>query len=82
MFKWFGGKQATTPSSEWTPEHRMISLKNDASALKLEIDTTRHNIEVLLSITTRATKDERAAIVTSYLQTLTQVNTFLNKVVH
>ena len=35
MFKWFGGKQATTPSSEWTPEHRMISLKNDASALKL-----------------------------------------------
>lgn len=81
MFKWFGGKQAEAPSSEWTSEHRMAGLKNEASDLKMEIDKIQHSLNTILTITTRATKDERTAIVTSSLQTLTKVNNFLNKVV-
>ena len=37
MFKWFGGKQAEAPASEWNAEHKMVSLKNDANALKVSI---------------------------------------------
>jgi len=81
MFKWFGGKQAEAPSSEWTTEHRIDGLKNEASDLKMEIDKAQHSLNTILTITTRATKDERTAIVTSSLQTLTKVNNFLNKVV-
>tara|TARA_B100000749_G_C18223459_1_gene381193 strand:+ start:285 stop:533 length:249 start_codon:yes stop_codon:yes gene_type:complete len=81
MFKWFGGKQAEAPASEWTVEHKMISLKNDASALKMEIEKAQHTLNSVLETTARATKDERTIIVTSSLQTLTKVHAFLSKVV-
>jgi len=80
MFKWFGGKQEeATPKR--TAENKLGSLKDDAYDLRMVIDTTRHTLDSFLTTTKRATKDERTAIVTSSLQTLAKVNTFLNKVV-
>jgi len=81
MFKWFGGKQAEAPSSEWKADHGAISLKNEASALKTEIDGIQHQLNTVLASTGRATKDERTAIATSSLQTLTKVHSFLSKVI-
>ena len=91
MFKWFGGKQAEAPSSEWkqaakdietTFENKIVGLQNAASVLKTEINTAQHNMELLLEVTTRATKDERTAIATSSLQTLNKMEMFLKKVVN
>ena len=80
MFKWFGGKQAEAPSSEWNAEHKMVSLRNDASALKMEIEKAQHTLNSILKTTTRATKDERTTIVTASLVTLSKVHNFLSKV--
>jgi phosphoglycerate-specific signal transduction histidine kinase len=91
MFKWFGGKQAEAPSSEWKQaakdvetafENKIVGIQNAANVLKTEINTAQHNMELLLEITTRATKDERTAIATSSLQTLKTVDMFLNKVIN
>ena len=69
-------------SIETTFENKIVGLQNAASVLKTEINTAQHNMELLLEVTTRATKDERTALATSSLQTLKKMEMFLKKVVN
>ncbi len=71
MFGLFGGKKATTTTD--------APLKDNAYALRTEIQRIQEELSTVLESKGRATKDERTIIVTSSLDAFKKVDNFLVK---
>ena len=71
MFGLFGGKKATITTD--------APLKDNAYALRTEIQRIQEELSTVLESKGRATKDERTVIVTSSLDAFKKVDNFLVK---